>query len=240
LKVSRLRKPAKYFKPVKADDDFLWDKNEANIPYFTLTLESYYGITPNIGAVIKMAPTQIMPMLKTVNVYGPYNSAIGFFVMVDGELDINEAEINNNLFYKSLVERKPIAGKACYLYEPEQHTPAEVAAIKSLDHFLVRFAVTGNNQRGPANAADGKYEVTTPYIGSTVVLECISSSATTHFYPLSTVGYLEYSGSPADPNTTPLKIRKRGTNADGWAYYFPPTYDSPVKEMPVTYYPAVP
>ena len=235
LRVSRLRKSADHFKPVKPNDDFLWD--EVTIPYFTLTLDSYYGMTPNIGAVIKMAPTQIMPMLKSVNVYGPYNSGIGFFVMANGELDIDGAKISDDLFYKSSVARKPIVGKNCYLYEPEQHTAAEIATIKTVNHFIVKFVVTGNSQNSPANAVDGKFEVTTPYIGATVVLSCYSNSATTHFYPLNTIGYFEYSGFPAAP-PSPLRIRKRTSAADGWAYYFPNS--TLAGEIPVAYYPTIP
>jgi hypothetical protein len=195
LNVHRLRKKAAYY-PTPED---AWDGQEH---YYTLVLDSYYGEKPRIDAVIKMAPVQAMPMIKSANAYG-YNTGAGYFGRIEGELDITGTAIDNSLLFKETLKEEPKTtggGLAYTYYSPEADDPG---VYNNAEQFTVRFRTTTNSSYDSSPGISGpQFSLTTPYIESSVILECTSS----YFYQLNTVGYLRF-GTPGDLNT--LAIVKR-------------------------------
>ena len=213
VRVNRLRKRASYFRPVSVSA-IEWDGNDH---YFTLVLKSYYGENLHLDAVIKMAPVQAMPMIMNVKTftYTPPNASLtGFFNRIEGEMDIAGANIDYNLLFKSALkkESKTTGGLSYTYYSPEIETKSVADNSKQ---FIVRFNITGSNMNNTGNQASivsPGFNIGTPHIGASVLLECSSP----YFFSLNTIGYLRFTtGVDVD-----LKIESRERIVDGWIYVF--------------------
>ncbi|MFV0419531.1 MAG: hypothetical protein ACK5KT_12480 [Dysgonomonas sp.] len=202
VKINRLKKKTDYY-PIPSDE---WDGLEH---HFTLVLESYYGENPQVNAIIKMAPIQAMPMIKNAKAFD-YEPTIKYFKRIEGELDITGANIDYSLLFKNTLkkETKTSGGITYTYYLPETDDPT---VYNNAKQFTVRFRVSGNTatDSNPSILNPG-FSFTTPYIESSVILECTSS----YFYPLNTIGYLRF-GTVDDLNT--LTIVKRNDSH----YVFP-------------------
>ena len=202
VKINRLKKKTNYY-PIPNDE---WDGLEH---YFTVVLESYYGESPQINTIIKMAPIQAMPMIKSAKAFD-YEPTIKYFKRIEGELDIIGAGIDYSLLFKNTLKKETkTSGSVSYTYySPETDDPT---VYNNAKQFTVRFRVSGNTATDSnPSILNPNFSFTTPYIESSVILECTSS----YFYPLNTIGYLRFG---TDGNLSTLTIVKRNDSH----YVFP-------------------
>jgi len=218
MRINRLRKRASYYHPVTTSP-LEWDGSDH---YFTLVLESYYGETPRIAAVIKMAPVQAMPMITNVKAFAyspPVNPGdIGFFGRITGMMDITETAIDYSILFKNTLESESLTTSGGSPYTYYYPVTDDLSVVKNSSQFRVTFLVTNSFSTYDYSPSilNPNFSVGTPRIGSSVVLACSGS----YFYPLNTIGYLRFA-SGTDGDTSTLTIVRRTTTVNGWRYDFP-------------------
>lgn len=162
IKVKRPTKKTDYLSEKFQSNRFgLWDGNDH---YFNFTLESYYGESPNANVIVKVAPIQMIPMIKNAHGYGAFPK---FLEKVEGEFDVSS--LDYSLFFNKTYQETNNGGYISYA--PTLMSKAEVDATKTL--YIV-FTIEGNassNLKNISSIASPQFTVDTPYIGSTAGLQ---------------------------------------------------------------------
>lgn len=189
INVGRLTKRCEYLTlSYQTNSLRLWDEKDH---YMALVLDSYYGESPNAGVVIKMAPIQLMPLIKNVQA-GTYTVSNSTFASIEGVFDTSD--IDYTLLFDNSYSS---VNKSGYVYYEPIITTKSAADTKLV--FSITFAKTVSNVSWTVTNST-KSSIINPawsipidvYNGASVT---IGSNITGMFYTPSAIGTIIGSGT---------------------------------------------